>query len=181
MAPELTDYPVVPAEGLELRPLHDADAGELAGLCNNPKIARMLRGIPHPCTRTHARQCIRESRKAWREGEGYPFAIFRRADGRLLGAARGTDRGEGTVEISYWLGEAYWGRGYASRAAAALVGFLAARGDVHRIIAGHSPDNPASGRVLRKIGMRYTGDMETCVSKGRGGEFVCRMMELGAR
>jgi len=59
--------------------------------------------------------------------------------------------------LSYWLGRAYWNRGYGTEAVTALVEHSFVSLKLHRIYAPHFHTNPASGRVLQKVGMTHEG------------------------
>jgi RimJ/RimL family protein N-acetyltransferase len=73
------------------------------------------------------------------------------------------------VELGYWIARDYWGRGYASEAARAVLSLAKTLG--HRaLVAGHFIDNPASGAVLRKIGFVATGRVRNRFSLARGYE-----------
>ena len=61
------------------------------------------------------------------------------------------------AELGYWIGKPYWNRGYATEAAKAVVAYSFEVLKLNRIYAYHFTRNPASGRVLEKIGMRYEG------------------------
>ena len=90
------------------------------------------------------------------------------ADGaRVIGCA-GMALGEnGIAEIGYWITRSHWGRGFATEAARAVLSVACALGH-DRIEAGHFLDNPASGRVLHKLGFRPTGEHRPRRSAGRG-------------
>jgi [ribosomal protein S5]-alanine N-acetyltransferase len=66
-------------------------------------------------------------------------------------------------EIGYWVGLPYWGQGYATEAARALVHFGFSRLGLHRVQARHLSRNPASGRVLQKLGMALEGTQRESV------------------
>ncbi len=88
-------------------------------------------------------------------------------DPRLIGGC-GVHRGDGTYEIGYWLTPDAWGRGYATEAGRAMLD-IARYGLGHRELgAHHHLDNPASGRVLRKLGFTPTGRVESRPSRARG-------------
>ena len=72
------------------------------------------------------------------------------------------------VQLGYWIARPHWGQGYATEASRALLSQARAIGHT-RIVAHHFADNPASGRVLRKVGFRPTGKRQTRYSQGRGG------------
>lgn len=64
-----------------------------------------------------------------------------------------------SAELGYWLGKPYWNRGYATEAARAMVEYGFEELELNRIQARHMEHNPASGRVMEKIGMKYEGTL----------------------
>lgn len=60
------------------------------------------------------------------------------------------------VELGYYLRPEWWGQGLAAEAAASVVTFAFARLDLDAIVAGHHPENTASGRVLERLGFAFT-------------------------
>ena len=85
--------------------------------------------------------------------------------------------GDGIMEMGYWIARAHWGRGYATEAAAAMLEIARMLGH-SRIEAGHFVDNPASGKVLRKVGFLPTGRVEPRHSKGRGYSASCVLYRI---
>ncbi|MES2338074.1 MAG: GNAT family N-acetyltransferase [Pseudomonadota bacterium] len=86
---------------------------------------------------------------------------------RLIGGC-GISRIDGAANLGYWLTPDAWGRGYATEAGRAMLG-IARYGLGHRRLgAHHHLDNPASGRVLRKLGFVATGRIEPRPSRARG-------------
>ncbi|HET9427766.1 MAG TPA: GNAT family N-acetyltransferase [Allosphingosinicella sp.] len=80
-------------------------------------------------------------------------------------------------EFGYWIARPFWGQGFATEAGRAVID-IARRGlRLRRLNAGHFIDNPASGRVLKKLGFRPTGTALR-YSKGRSAETPCRLFEL---
>lgn len=65
----------------------------------------------------------------------------------------------GQCELGYSIGSAWWGHGYATEAAKAILTFAFKKMQAHRVYASHHIDNISSGKVLEKIGMRYEGTM----------------------
>jgi RimJ/RimL family protein N-acetyltransferase len=111
------------------------------------------------------------------------FVITRAADAEVVGCigvtpVRETERAgdDGAndnrgseLELGYWIARAHWGQGYATEAGAAVIAIAAALG--HReLVASHFLDNPASGKVLRKLGFEPTGRVVQRYSCGRGCE-----------
>jgi ribosomal-protein-alanine N-acetyltransferase len=91
----------------------------------------------------------------------YALAVVVPADGRLIGVVTLTITNWelGQAELGYRLSPAYWGQGYASEAAQALVTFGFSTLGLHRIYALCHPDNAGSQRVMEKLGMRYEGHL----------------------
>ena len=101
-----------------------------------------------------------------REGELVNFAIVRRADNALLGAIGLRINQQHThAELGYWIGQPYWNAGYCTEAAHAVVAYGFEGLKLHRIHASHMTRNPASGRVMQKIGMHYEGCLRQHVKK----------------
>jgi RimJ/RimL family protein N-acetyltransferase len=84
----------------------------------------------------------------------------------VIGAAGLSATNAGGVELGYWLGRDHWGQGYATEAARGVLSVARMLGH-RKVIGRHFVDNPASGRVLRKLGFRPTGAVARVASKGR--------------
>ena len=95
------------------------------------------------------------------------FAVTARADGQLVGSVglRDIDREHSQAEMGFWIAVDCWGRGYATEGAQALLRFGFEALKLNRIYAHHMLRNPASGRVLEKIGMRQEGVLRQRVRK----------------
>jgi RimJ/RimL family protein N-acetyltransferase len=88
------------------------------------------------------------------------------ADGALVGAVGLALKPEhAAAELGYWIAVPEWGKGYATEAAAALCGHAFATLGIHRIQARHLLRNPASGRVMQKLGMRQEGVLRDAMRK----------------
>lgn len=151
---------------LILRPFRQSDAAVVTVLAGEREIALNTLNVPHPYERRHALEWIASHAGQFERREAVTYAIALREEGTLAGAAGLIlDPANETAELGYWIGKPYWGRGYASEAARALVGWGFEALELHRIHASHFPRNPASGRVLRKIGMRHEGTLREHVKK----------------
>jgi RimJ/RimL family protein N-acetyltransferase len=89
----------------------------------------------------------------------YQLAIILRNEGRLIGncGLRMSHNSSWEADIGYELNSQYWGHGYATEAAQALLSFGFSELRLHRIIAHCIAENVASACVLEKIGMKYEG------------------------
>ena len=67
--------------------------------------------------------------------------------------------------MGYWVGVPFWGQGICTEAARALLGFGFGDLNLNKIHAHHFTRNPASGRVLQKLGMKYEGQLRQHVLK----------------
>ncbi len=158
------DCPVLVTERLVLRPPHRDDLRELVALANDRQIADMLARMPHPYGASEARAFISGSLV---ETGGCQYAVANAENGAFLGAAGLTPRDGGLV-LGYWIGRRYWGRGYATEAAHALIDLAFRATDVDAVAASCRVINPASRRVIQKCGFQYVGQgMIDSIAAGR--------------
>ena len=141
---------VITTDRLVLRPLGPADVDRFVTYAGAWAVASRTTDIPFPLTRDIAgpwlTECIGEVRRGIELG------------GELIGAVGffAAEKG-GSSELGFWIGEPWWGKGYASEAARALVE-RAAIWKVPAFTAAHFHDNPASGRVIARLGFHRTGN-----------------------
>jgi [ribosomal protein S5]-alanine N-acetyltransferase len=146
--------PVLETGRLRLRPYAQADVAELVPLIGAREVAATTLRIPHPYTEDDARSFIASSQSA----SEARFAVTLRSDGHLVGGiGLRLDPKHQNAELGYWLGVPYWGKGFATEAARAMLHYGFEDLHLHRIHASHFKHNPRSGRVLRKLGMKYEG------------------------
>ncbi len=147
--------PTLETARLKLRPYGDADIPELVLLIGAREVAANTLRIPHPYSEQEARDFIAATHS---EEDEVRLAITRTSDGRLCGGAGlRLEPAHRRAELGYWIGVPYWGNGYATEAARAMVRHGLEALELNRIFASHLKRNPASGRVLVKLGMRYEG------------------------
>jgi len=166
--------PTLKTKRLVLRPFKLADASELQRLANAPEIAATTLHIPHPYPDGMAEMWIKQHPEMFEAGDGAVFAIELRREATLIGCVGlGCDPENQNAELGYWIGVPYWNRGYATEAARMVVAFGFAYFELHRIKSSCFGSNPASGRVMEKIGMRFEGRRRDQLFKeGRGFEDV---------
>lgn len=163
----MTEVPTLRTERLVLGRFEPSEATELQRLAGAREIADTTLVIPHPYELTHAEQFIALQQEAVAEGHELIFALHRRTDGRLVGSAslREIDPEHLQAELGYWIGVPYWNQGYATEAARAVVNLGLGRLGLNRIYAHHMARNPASGRVLERIGMQREGVLRQRIRK----------------
>jgi len=158
--------PVLETKRLILRPFKLSDSEQVQKLAGNKQIASTTLMIPHPYPDGAAEEWIKTHNEKYVSGRGVYFAITLKENGELVGAVNllgivESQRGE----LAYWVGVPYWNKGYCTEAGDAVLryGFLD-RG-LNRIHARYFSRNPASGRVLEKLGMVHEGTQRQHVLK----------------
>jgi RimJ/RimL family protein N-acetyltransferase len=146
----------VETDRLTIRELQDEDWQALQTLGGVADVARMLFSVKAPWSEAEVKLWIERSK--FRGRTGFRTAVCLK-DGPMIGSL-GLGRSPGAAEetCAYFLGQDYWGQGYATEA---MRGFLTAcydRFDLDIIEADHFTDNPASGRVLQKLGFQRSGE-----------------------
>jgi len=150
--------PTLTTARLILRPLALADAADVQRLAGRFEVAGTTANIPYPYPDGAAEAFIAAQAAAWRDDGPVTWAITR--EGALIGCIglQLVARAHGRVSLGYWIAHEEWNRGYATEAARPVVAWAFAEG-WHRVEATHLTRNPASGRVMQKLGMRYEGRM----------------------
>jgi RimJ/RimL family protein N-acetyltransferase len=160
---------------LLLRPGFPEDAPALAAAIADEHILRNLATAPSPYGLRDAEAFLAQPRDPLLPS----FVIVERTEGapRLVGACGLGRRPSGAVELGYWIARAQWGRGIATEAATALVDIARAL-RLATLEGSHFVDNPASGRVLEKLGFEPTGIVAPRLSCARGSESPSRLLRL---
>lgn len=164
----MNTLPTLLTAHLVLRPLRPDDAAALAQLAGNINVARNTRRIPHPYTEDMARQFIADQRSAFNRGLEWTWAICLKDGLAPIGCIGVQFEDEMGGELGYWLGEACWGKGYASEAGRAVIDHVFNTCTLWELNARHLFTNPASGRVLTKLGFQLVGFTRgTCREAGQ--------------
>ena len=150
--------PPLLTERLVLRSLTLEDAADVQRLAGEYDIASTVCRIPHPYEDGMAEEWIRSCSEVYQKDEAINFAITLQTDRNLIGAiGLELEHEHERAELGYWIGKPYWHHGYATEAAQAVVAYSFKTLKLNRIYAYHFTRNPASGRVLEKVGMRAEG------------------------
>ena len=156
-----------------MRPPALADAARIATLAGDYDVACMTGTIPHPYSEQMAAEWLAG---ALNGEEGVVFMIEH--DGVLVGCTGYRAFDEEHAELGYWIGKPYWGHGYATEAVRALIAHAFDADGFAYLRAGHFADNPASARILGKLGFVAQGDeMRDCAA--RDGTTHCVIYRLG--
>ena len=160
---------------LLLRPGFPEDAPALATAIADEAIVRNLATAPWPYSMRDAEAYLASPRDPILPS----LLIFERGTGapQLVGACGLGRRPSGSVEMGYWIARSYWGRGFATEGCHALVEIARALG-LASLEGSHFIDNPASARVLEKLGFEGLGIIAPRMSCARGVEVPARLMRL---
>ncbi len=166
----------VRTERLTLRPGWPEDAPEVARAIGHEMVVSKLATAPWPYALGDAEAFLGK----WHERKTPFFLICEHEAGqaRVIGGIGISPDMNGDPELGYWLTPSAWGRGYATEAGRAVVRTARETLRMKRLVSSHFTDNPASGRVLRKIGFRPTGRIVPRHSEARGRETPCALFEL---
>jgi RimJ/RimL family protein N-acetyltransferase len=167
--------PRIETQRLVLRPPRMEDAVYIAELANDADVARMTTGVPYPYRLADAQGFI-AGRGGADPTRDLPLLIEHKEFGPIGMTGFHRHPTLRLMELGYWLGHTFRGRGFATEAAKAAVAWACEARGRRAVLSSHFVDNPASGRVLAKAGFLYTGAVEARFSRGRGRPVDSRMM-----
>lgn len=151
---------------LLLRLFNKADAEKVTVICNNYNIYKCTLSLPYPYTTHYALSWIEKNNENFYGEEAYNFAITDKQSGELYGfVGVSHSKTHKNGEMGYWIGEEYWGNGYATEAVCALIEFAFEEKNFHRVFARRFSSNTSSGKVMTKAGMTYEGTQRDQVYK----------------
>lgn len=157
--------PTQRTERLLLRGFTMADAPRVQELAGAREVASTTLTMPHPYDDGGAEAWIAGHAAAWEARKRLTLAITTAADGVIGGIGLNLVPAHRQGEVGYWIGMPYWNRGFATEAAGAVLAYGFDELGLHRIAARHFPRNPASGKVLLKLGMLHEGTLREHVWK----------------
>ena len=161
-------------ERLLLRYPRAADISKFVPLIGDFDVSKNMSRVPYPYTEDDGCAFIVNISKSIEVGTDHVFAILLKPDTYIGTCGLHPDRG---WEFGYWFGKPYWGRGYATEAGRRVVRYAFEDLKVDALKASWFHDNPASGRVLAKLGFQPTGEGEIA-SLSRGVAVNCHLVEL---
>jgi RimJ/RimL family protein N-acetyltransferase len=165
----------IETDRLVLRPPGPADAPAIYNGISDFDVVKMLGNAPWPYLPEHAESFVASisGRDPARER---PLSIVHREHGLIGGCGFHASEGEPFPELGYWLAREHWGQGYATEAASAALLWAREGWGKRAVRAGHFVENEASGRVLVKAGLLYTGVVELQHCEARRGVLPSRKM-----
>ncbi len=151
-------YPEIKTDRLQLRGFQASDAPDIQLLAGAREVAEMTLNIPHPYLKGMAEAWIENHERDFESGEGVVWAMVELKSNKLIGAVGLiVNRRFNRAELGYWVGKPFWGQGFATEASMAALAYGFEEMKLNKIHASHMVRNPASGRVMQKIGMEQEG------------------------
>jgi RimJ/RimL family protein N-acetyltransferase len=135
-------------------------------LAGDERIAATTLHIPHPYQPGMAESWIESCLKASQDGNHFTYAVIASVIDSLVGVCSLMRNPEHKIaEIAYWIGVDYWNTGYGTEAAKAIIEEAFETLDINKVYAAHFSDNPASGRLMQKLGMKKEAELRKHVVK----------------
>lgn len=152
-------FPILKSKRLVLRQFTLADAADIQRFAGDRDVASTTSNIPHPYLDGMAEEWISKHQVEFEQGKQVTFAIAKRQDNKLIGAIglSSIDHEHEVAEIGYWIAKQYWNQGYCTEAGRMVLKFGFEVLGLNRIHARHFKRNPASGKVMKKMGMILEG------------------------
>jgi len=162
----MNHVPTIQTARLTLRPFTVEDAPAIHEYARHREVAATTATIPHPYTLEDAVEWIERVQRLVEEGSVLNFGIVVREGQSLIGAIDlRLEMENRAADLGYAIHPSHWNRGYMTEAAAAVVEYGFETPDLNRIHAHHFANNPASGRIMEKIGMKREGVMVQRICK----------------
>lgn len=163
---------------LILRPFREEDAQDMYdNWASDPEVTRFLTWPTHTGVEV-SRAVLKSWISRYADGGYFNWAIEWKEKGAVIGnisVVRFTEETE-SAEIGYCMSRAYWGRGIMPEALRAVTDYLFDTAGVNRVTACHDANNPKSGRVMQKAGLKFEGIMR---GAGKNNTGICDEVRYG--
>jgi RimJ/RimL family protein N-acetyltransferase len=157
---------------LILRPFAMSDAPRITELICDPEVIGMLEQPPWPYQLEDAQFWLAGMTERQRTGSAHNFAVDLPGTG-LVGSIGLQKKKSELLDLGYWIGKPYWGKGFAGEAATAIMIWAQSVLDIQELESGYFEDNPASGKILSRLGFQPTGCNCTIENAVRAGPVTC--------
>jgi RimJ/RimL family protein N-acetyltransferase len=156
----MSHFPTLETERLRLSALKATDISTIVQLANNVNIARYTRNLPYPYFEKDAIFWLNLAHQGIQGGSKLVVAIRDKASDEFMGGTGlHINERHHRAELGYWIGEPFWGKGYVTEAAKAMIDYAFDKLNLNRVQAHHMKENVGSGRVMQKAGLLYEGEM----------------------
>ena len=162
---------MIETERLILRRFIIEDAQDMyQNWASDPEVTKFLSWPVHQSVDV-SKKVIANWINSYSEPDNYQWAItLKLSDQAVIGSIGVVHKSDdiGKVEIGYCIGRKWWHQGITSEALKALIDFFINEVGINRVEAIHDPNNPNSGKVMSKCGMKYEGTMRQSHRNNQG-------------
>ena len=153
-------------ERLILRPLTSDDSKRIEEMAGDYEVAKSTLSIPYPYPEGSAIHFIESMLNAEKNKKIVMFGLTERDSNLLIGLINlNLSDNHKRGELAYWIGKQYWGKGYGTEAAKALIKYGFNHLHLNRIFAASFTSNPGSWRIMEKVGLKYEGTLKQHVAR----------------
>ena len=150
----MAEFPTLHTLRLTLARLEISDIPTIVKYVGNPNITNNLRNVPHPYYEKDAIFWLNMVRQGFDNQTDYSFRLGLKETNEFIGAmSLHVKKPHHKAEAGYWIGESFWGQGYATEALRAVLKFGFEELKLNKIYAMYYDYNPASGKVMANNGM----------------------------
>ncbi len=153
---QIIAQPQLDSDRILIRPFFCSDAPGVQLLAGDRRVSRYTMNIPYPYEDGIAENWIASQKGAWASSQRAEFAVVEKTSERLVGTVGLVDISHNEAELGFWIGVPFWGNGYCTEAATLLLEYGAREMQIVKFTARHLTANPASGKVMEKLGMIHT-------------------------
>lgn len=172
---DMESQPTLRTQRLALRPFVPADASCVQLLAGDRRVSRMTANIPYPYEDGLAEQWISRHGHNFQRRRAVAYAVTIAAPDELIGAISLTQMTPTDANLGFWIGVPYWGSGFCTEAASAMIEYAFSGLKLAILYARHLPGNAASRNVILKSGFSHAGQMQSDMA---GGKCVLEHYEL---
>lgn len=161
---------ILETQRLILRPFHMNDAEAMfKNWESDSKVTEFLRWKTAVNVQ-EAKHVLSEWVQGYESPDFYQWAIVLKRIGEPIGTISvvGKDERLSMVHIGYCIGSKWWHQGFTSEAFSAIIPFFFNEVNVNRIESQHDPNNPNSGLVMKKCGLKYEGTLRQADWSNKG-------------
>lgn len=147
---------VIETKRLILRPLEVTDAEHIFNTwTSDPRVTEFMTYTTHKSAED-TKEWLKSVQNNYKKGVSYDYGFLLKSTGKLIGSGGAEYRKERDCwMIGYNIAYDYWYHGYTAEAIGAVVDYLSKEKGIRHFVADHAVDNPNSGRVMEKIGMKF--------------------------
>jgi len=149
--------PTLETEHLILNGFTEEDVPAVVKMAGDRNVARTTLNLPHPYKKIDAEKWIASHAIGFVEKTNVVFAVRLKSGGLIGAIGIIIDQAHKRCELGYWIGKKHWNQGYCTEAARAALKYAFKMLKMNKVYARHLSNNPASGRVMMKCGMKQEG------------------------